>query len=81
MTLRLIVWKDADTDRADTEMEVMSVGAYLFGWVQRDPESFPKWDAVADYGRLVKSRFDTKDEAKAFLLTLANADTDPALHI
>lgn len=80
MTLKTIYWKDTTTDRADTEMEVMIVGAYLFGWVQRDPDSFPKWDAsVAD--EMVRGRFDTKDEAKAFLLTLANADTDPALHI
>jgi hypothetical protein len=77
MTTRQHYWKESEVvDRADTEVEVLVVGHYLFGWVQRDPDTFPKWEAVMDERLGHSVLFDTKDEAKAFLTTLANADPD-----
>lgn len=71
MTLRDYYWKDASFNDED-QAEVLIINNRIFGWVLL---SGGGWVARLEQG-IVRAAFDNKEEAKDFVILMANVDNE-----
>lgn len=71
MTLRDYYWKDASFNDED-QAEVLIINNRIFGWAMRSEGT---WIARLESG-IVRAAFDSKEEAKDFVILMANVDNE-----